>query len=136
MVKRWRRQSPPECKLVVPWRAVGCCKTYLSAQPTWSHRKEQCAGQDILCNQLFEELRKWDSREQQSELERLQRPSAYLAQDSEAWFRVQFWLFQLHHSYPAIFIQVLFVIVITQAQWVHLGNKRTRKLQFTGCRYD
>ena len=51
-------------------------------------------------------------------------PGAYLAEDSEAWFRVQLRLFQFHHSYPAVFIQVFFVIVITQAQWVHLGNKR------------
>lgn len=56
---------------------------------------------------------KWESREHQSESERFKGPGAYLAQDSEAWFWVQFWLFQLHYSYPAIFIQVLFVIVIT-----------------------
>lgn len=50
-------------------------------------------------------------------------PGAHLSEDSEAWLRVQLRLFQFHHSDPAVFIQVLFIIVVTQAQWVHLGNK-------------
>lgn len=96
--------------------------------------KEHCASKDFLWTNCLEESRKWQRGEHPSELERF--GGTYLAQDSEAWFRVQFWLFQLHHSHPAVFVQVLFVIVITQAQWVHLGNKRQRKCQYTGCRYD
>lgn len=36
----------------------------------------------------------------------------YLSQDSEAR-RVQLWLLQLHHSDPAVLIQVLLIIIIT-----------------------
>lgn len=87
--------------------------------PHDSAGKECCAAY-----QLGEELMKWERREHQLEAVQFRGPGTYLAQDSEAWFRVQFWLFQLHHAYPAVFIQVLFIVVITQAQWVHLGGRQ------------
>lgn len=121
---RWQ-EVEPTLRLAVSIRVhasehqVHCYKTCPGPQPTWL----QLGKHALLLNQLPEELRKWESGEHQSEGEQFRQLGAYLAQDSEAWFRVQFWLFQLHHSYPAVFIQVFFVIVITQAQGVHLGDK-------------
>lgn len=48
----------------------------------------------------------------------------YLSQDSQARLGLQLWLFQFHHPYPAILIQVFLIVAITQSKWVHLEKNQ------------
>lgn len=49
--------------------------------------------------------------------------SSYLAQDCQAGLGFHLRLLQLHHSNPAIFVQILFIIAIAESQGMHLEEE-------------